>query len=605
MLNRFTLLLVFAFSLSLNAQKTDHGSSPSDRFLYVENGRLYHPDGNEVAMWGVNIQPMLSWEYEGAIKARGIPKNIDSWKDIVDDALDELEILNCKVWRAHLTPADFTDANGNLVHTIYLDILDYTVAEAAKRGIYSYIAFLNHMGKSEVDASFMQSVYEQARQISKDDAKLYQRNLLMFDSGFKSKSLNFIQKLLERTNPYLEVQYKSDTSIAVWEIMNEPTYMNADQIKKFTGEYASYKLWLSENGLSENAASSYYSYRKMRVKNYINEVIDSIKSTGAKQAIAWNCNWHRMINGREDVFEAIAESKAEVVSFCNYPGQGVASQNGSYWNNPIDLTRYNFSSWYRDCYVNRDWYGWALEPRFAEKAKIVYEFETFFNQSAYLYPVMADFLRSVGTQMACMWRYSLPVYAQYNNGSHFLNLKCTPAKAASFVVASKIFENTPILQDYHSNSTTEWQDEHYMYSYKKNLSIYSSEDDYITSGSLTQEESLKPSADVRHILGYGSSPLVKYGGTGIYDIHISENQISIHIEPNSGWLRLPWGGDNIGGPVTTLDYEKSYAMEIRLDGWKGTDCNLIHLVDGVRVSEIFIGKGLRFAAQPGNYLIER
>ncbi len=592
MLSRFSILLFLsAFTTGVIAQQKLSPSRTNEGFIFVENGRLYHPDGKEVALWGVNLQPMISWEYKSLMSRVGIGKDAATWKRMVDDALDELSIMNSRVLRVHLTPADFTDGNGELVQTIYLDLLDYTLAEAGKRGIYYYICFLNHMNNYEVYSSFMN--------FSSDD-----RERWIFDDNIVTKSQNYITKLLNRVNPYNNVAYKNDTSIVVWEIINEPSYYSYDQIKS-TVYYAKYQTWLAENALVDNNGVNYPLYRSEVVQQYINRMYDTIRAAGAKQPIAWNCNWHRMINGREDVFQAIADSKVDVISFCNYPGQDEASKLGPYWQNPIDLSDFDFSGWYTNAYNNRDWYGWALEPRFAEKAKVVYEFETFFNQSAYLYPVMADFMRAMGVQVATMWHYSFSGYAPYRNGSHFLNLNCTPGKAASFVVASKIFENTPILLPYHINSTTEWTTDDFMYSYKKNLSIFSNEDEYISSGSLYSPETQMPHQAVKHILGYGSSPVVKYCGSGIYDIHISENEIEVHLNPNSGWLRPPWENDGMKILVTKLGYDRNYLLEIRLEGWNSKGSVLYRVEEGARLPQEFIGSGLKFIAKPGNYLVQK
>ena len=605
---RYLYLVVFQFTIiGISAgQNNPVTRSDEGRFVYVENGRLYHPDGSEVALYGVNLQPMISWEYEALIKKAGIAKNPEIWKKMVDDALDELEYMNCRVFRVHLTPADFTHSDGHLVQTIYLDLLDYTLAEAAGRGIYTLLTLLNHMGKYEVQQSFMQASYLQANSISSSDWQTMQKALLMFDPGYLASSKNYINQLLNRTNPYNGITYNADTSIVVWEIMNEPTYLDYSQMKLYADEYDRYKAWLADSGRTEQGGLYYTEYRKMRVLGYINGMYDAVRDGGAQQPVCWNCNWHRMIRGHEDVFEAIAESKMEVVSFCNYPGQSEASQNGPYWDNPIDLTRHDFSRWYRDCYVNRDWYGWALEPRFAGKAKVVYEFETFFNQGAYLYPVMADFFRSMGVQVAAMWHYSLPGYAHKRSGSHFLNLKCTPRKAASFVVASKLFENQPLLEPYPPSSTTERVTGYYMYSYRKNLSIFSSEDEYIYSGTHSPSELPAPHQGITHVLGYGSSPVVKYCGSGVYDVTVSGDRIEIHIEPNSGWLKPPWGKNTMQSNVTELDYERLYLMELRLEGWEGSSgCTLFRVEDGNKLPQSFIGRNMRFAAKPGDYLIER
>jgi hypothetical protein len=459
-----------------------------DSHIYAKKGRLYHPNGREVALWGVNLQPCLSWEYNNLLGPVGIRKDTASLHRVTNESLDELELLGNRLVRCHLTPADFTDEEGNLVETVFLDALDYLMAEAAQRDMYLYITFLNHMGSGEVPGSFMHG-----------DKKARAR--WIFNEEFVVKSKNYIRQLLNRENPYTGKTYKADTAVAVWEIINEPGYLKYEEVVGSSYE-KTYRKWLKRRRLVD-AQSSFSKYRQALVLDYINDIYRTIRKTGAKQPVSWCCNWHRMIIGHEDVFGAIAESKVEVVSFCNYPGQSVLKR--PYQEHPEDLSRHDFTEWYADCYSKHEYYGWALTPAFQDKAKIVYEFETFYNQSAYLYPVMADFFRSMGVQMATMWHYSMPAYATYRRGSHVLNLKCTPRKAAAFMVAGKIFENIPLLQPYHTESTTEWIAATHGYSYRNDWSIFSDSSTYYFSGDISDTLSVKPLATVQHIVGCGSS----------------------------------------------------------------------------------------------------
>ncbi len=564
--------------------------SQDNNLIYAENGRLYHPGGKEVAMWGVNLQPCLSWEYNALMKGIGIKEDAGVFKKMTDESLDELELLGCKVIRCHLTPGDFTDDKGNLVETIYLDALDYMIAETAKHNMYCYIAFINHMGQNNVvPGSFMNT----------ELGKFDYRARWILDQQKVEYSKNFITQLLNRKNPYNHTVYKNDSSMAVWEIMNEPRYYSYEAVKE-TPYYANFTDWATTNKL-ENNESNYLKYRKQLVLGYINDMYQTIRATGDRHPIAWNCNWNRMIMGHEDVFEAIAESDVEVTAFCNYPGQNVVKH--PYQSNPEDLTRYDFTEWYQNFYDNKNYYGWVLSEPFKNKAKIVYEFETFYNQSAYLYPLMADFLRAMGVQMTAMWQYSMPGYATYRSGSHVLNLKCTPAKAASFAVAGKIFENTPIMQPYHTESINEWETETYTYSYKNDMSLYCDDDVYYYSNNVKDSESIKPGALVRNILGYGSSPIVKYDGTGLYKIMISDNQMDIIIQPDAIHLKKLWQRySQSEGPVTRLDDKVKHIIQIDLDGWEKGKYTLFEFKDGKR-TKVGSMENLKLEITPGSYQI--
>ncbi len=511
-------------------------------FVYVENGRLYFPDGKELSLWGVNLQPCLSWEYNFSMKPAGIAWNKKVAKDATNRSLDELQLMNCQLIRCHLTPADFTDDKGNLINTLYLEMLDYMIAQAKKRGMYLSFSFLNHMGHATVPNSFMNQYTEW-----KD------RPNWIFDKTMVAKSKNYIKQLLNRVNPYTKKAYKSDPSIVTWEIINEPTYFKYSEIKKSVASQE-YENWLKISGKTDSI-TNFKHFREALVLQYINRIYDEIRATGCKHPVIWNCNWHRMIIDHEDVFSAVEKSKAEVVSFCNYPGQDLVPSD--YWEFRKDLSHTDFSNWLWDAYNNRDWYGWTRDAGFKSKAKVVYEFETFFNQSAYLYAAQAKLFRSLGVQMATMWRYTMPINALHNNlGSHFLNLKCTPRKAASFMVAKEIFNATPLYDTYVAANTTELVTQNYMFSYKKDVCIFSSPEKFIYSNSFVDENYPKISAGVKQIIGYGTSPYVTYNGTGVYFINYSNGKTKLNIMPNCAWLKEPWlnnDGKNLVVALTNPD----------------------------------------------------
>ena len=577
------LFILVIFSLSCNEQ---------NRFVYVEDGRLYDPEGKELSAYGVNLQPNLSWEYNGLLKRAGVPKTAEALKKATDESLDELEILNCKTIRCHLTPGDFTDNMGNLVETIYLDMLDYLVAESWKRGMYVNIAFINHMGQNdEVENSFMNS----------SEDRFDYRAAWILDEEMVEKSKHYIQNLLNRVNPYTDISYKEEPGIAVLEVMNEPRYYDYETFVT-TPFKEKYKNWLEKNDL-EDIETNYYKYRKEVVRSYINEMYDNIRETGDKHPVVWNCNWNRMIMGHEDVFEAIAQTKVEVVSFCNYPGQNVVK--APYQKNPEDLSRYDFTEWYQNFYSNPDYYGWVRSEEFSDKAKIVYEFETFYNQSAYLYPAQADFLRAMGVQMAGMWNYSMPAYAQNRSGSHVLNLKVTPRKAAAFAVAGKIFEHLPLYHEYHVESPITWKTDTYMYSYENDMSLYSDDKYYYYSNAVPDSISIKPKPTVEEIFGYGNSPLVKYNGTGNYKILISENHMDVIIQPDVKYNMELWQRGRIpDGGVTEFIFDNLNKMTLEIEGW-GKGNYVLHKQENGEKTKVQELELLEFEITPGTYRIEK
>ena len=113
----------------------------------------------------------------------------------------------------------------------------------------------------------------------------------------------------------------------------------------------------------------------------------------------WNLFWSQglMHQGWES-FNAAAESTVPMVSFSTYPGQ-----NDSQKGKSRDLSEQNYLPYLKRSYQDPEYQGWLQEDRFkGEKAVVVYEYETWHNQSTYMYPAMAKYFRAQGAQVATM-----------------------------------------------------------------------------------------------------------------------------------------------------------------------------------------------------------
>ena len=581
---RFYNLFLLWFLLGLT-QALQAGTTPNAGYVYASNGRLYFPSGKELCLWGVNFQPSLSWEYNSRLKPAGISLDLDEMKRITDNSFDEIQRMGANMIRCHITPADFTDDNGNLVETIYLELLDYVVSEAAKRNIYVYLTFINHMGSGYTNNSMMYNLKYQDWIYNKDVVR---------------KTSNYIRQLLDRENIYSGTKYSLTKTIALWEIINEPRYYSYDKLIK-TDYYADFKKYCQKNNCEDNE-KNYLGFRKELVLSYINGMYDVIRKTGAKQPIVWNCNWHKMRVGLEDVFDAISDSKVEVVSFCNYPGQDVCKN--PYYDNPQDLTNYDFSQYFSNCYNNFDWYGWTKSLAFKEKAKVVYEYEAFYSQSQYVYPAQAHLFRSLGVQAAAMWTYSLSGSSQYINGSHNLSITCTPAKAAAFLVAKEIFSSLPLYANYDLKKPSEERTDNYIIPYNRNLGVYSSMEKLCYTHSIDTLDILQ-SREVKEIHGIGSSKVAQYDGLGLYNVFIFSDKIYFTIEPDAFWVKQPWMQDKCKSIVTLLDYQSTHHLSLDLSDFSSNKFIIYKLINKKKKKIAILNSLKNITVNAGYYTIEK
>jgi hypothetical protein len=578
--------------LDLSAVQTRPAGSPAPlRPITCRNGVLLYPDGSEVALWGVNLQTALSWEYNGRLKKCGIPLEAGALKQIADRNLDELVRMRATVIRMHLLPSDFTDAAGNITDSVFLDVLDYTIMGCRARGIYVYLTLMNEMGTAYLKDSFM---------AGRD------RREWITDQALADKSARYIRALLERENRYTQVPYKTEPAIAVFEIANEPGYVDYVALgseARFAPLRRTFEAWCGAKGYTGNSDLHYRVFRYETVRAYIDRMCQVIRTTGSTKPVVWNLNWPNMLNEHEDVFQAAAESQADAVSFCLYAGQHDVQQ--PYWQHPEDLSGRNYLPFLDKNVSEYERLRWALGRRFKGKAKLVYEYETFFNQSSYLYPAYARLFRSLGVQMACMWTYSLTPAAEYMAGSHHLNFYCTPQKALSFMIAGEVISQTPRYSPFDSPVPDNRVYGPCAVSFANTVSLLQTSDTYMQSRA-TAWKPFKPDSRIRHIAACGSSPFVIYEGTGIYTVEIGRDAVEIEINPDSEFLLSPWNTKHKGYPekVCKLDSSTPHRFMLNHPDW----------LSGVRIWRVEKNQSMPvqivngapvFAACPGHYRIER
>lgn len=568
------------------------GVPPQMMPIVCRDGVLLYTNGTEVALWGVNLQTALSWEYNARLKNVGVPLEIDALKEIADRNLDELVRMRATVIRMHLLPSDFTDAEGNVVDSVFLDALDYTVAGCKARGLYVYLTLINEMGNT---------IYMKESFLAGRDRREW-----LTDPALVDKSARYIRELLTRENRYTKTAYKEEPALAVFEISNEPGYVDyvelgADPL--FARHRQAFEAWCSAKGYAGHFNLHYSVFRYETVRATIDRLCQVIRDTGSAKPVVWNLNWPHMIQGHEDVFQAVADSTVDGVSFCLYPGQHDVQH--PYWSNPADLSGKNYLPFLKTSHDEYERLGWALGRRFAKKAKLVYEYETFFNQSSYLYPAMARVFRALGVQIANMWTYSLTPAAERMAGSHHLNLLCTPQKAASFAIAGEVMAETPRYVP------LGWaRDDNLIFgscavSFTNNLSVWRSADTYMQSRASALEPGA-PRATVRHVLACGRSPYADYDGTGLYTIEIGSDAVELEINPDAEFVWPPWKGNRKGpwGRVTKLDSATQHRFVLRHPAWSGA-VRVWRVEGGRRTAVVCESNAPAFVSQPGHYRIER
>ena len=324
---------------------------------------------------------------------------------------------------------------------------------------------------------------------------------------------NYLTQLLRHVNPYTHTALKDEPSILFIELINEP--------------------WHHSNDL----------YGSVR---YINTLVDAIRSTGCSKILFHN------VSQDFGIAQAIRQSKVQGVTFGWYP------------------TGLNSGHELQGNYLRTvDGYDRMLAPSLAGLPRIVYEFDSADLLTGYMYPAMARAFRSVGTQFAAMFAYDMMATASRNLGwqTHYLNLAYTPRKAMSAIIAGEAMHRLPRMQSYGAYpGNSRFGD--FRVSAEENLSELVTAELFLHAGT-TRTAPPQPERLTR-IAGYGSSPVVRYEGEGVYFLDKVRTGVwRLEVYPDAVPVRDPFEPPS-ADKIVTRAISRSWPMRIALPDLGGS-----------------------------------
>ncbi len=393
-----------------------------------------------------------------------------------------------------------SDRQGNLVVNEHVDLLDYLVAAARNRGVYILLTPIH-----TYDPRF-------ADQLGKPSTEVgFSRYYDRAEMGLQPESIraqaNYIGQLLRHVNPYTGVALKDEPAILFVEVINEPVHHPED----LKGSVA-----------------------------YVNTLVKAVRDSGSRQLTFFN------VSQDFNISEALRRSQVDGASFGWYPSSLVAGHT----------LQGNFLQ-------SVDAYPDMLRPELAQRPRIVYEFDQADLLTGYMYPAMARTFRAVGAQCATMFAYDSLQTAPYNLGwqTHYLNLVHTPRKAVSAIIAAEAMRRLPLRQDYgRYPASRNFGD--FRVSYEEDLSELNAADAYMNAGPTHTEP--RAADQLKRIVGFGSSPLVAYEGTGAYFLDkVREGVWRLEIYPDELLVRDPFEQPQPGKVVSRL-LDRSWPMTVHL-----------------------------------------
>ena len=324
------------------------------------------------------------------------------------------------------------------------------------------------------------------------------------DTAIKAQE-NYLRQFFNHRNPYTGYTYLTDPSIIATEINNEPSH-------------------------GGNPAS---------VTAYINRLVAAIRSTGWQKPIFYNISQNPAYAG------AVAASEANGFSFQWYPTGLVGGRS-------LPGNMLPHVSQYRIPFADN-------LPAFKGKPLMVYEFDAADVMQPYMYPAMARSFKAAGFQWATQFAYDAMGIAHANTEyqTHYLNLAYTPAKAISMLIAAQVFklpatmlQNTDTVFGPCTLHTS------------RQLSIWNTDTAFYYTGS-NDISAANPNM-LKHFAGTGSSPMVRYTGTGAYFLDkLADGLWRLEVMPDAIAVNEPFAKASAQKAVSVIRWQE-HAMQINL-----------------------------------------
>jgi hypothetical protein len=327
------------------------------------------------------------------------------------------------------------------------------------------------------------------------------------DAAALAAQVNYLGQILKHVNRYTGRALKDEPAILFIELVNEPWHHPKDV---------------------EGSV------------RYIDALTAAVRRTGCRKLVFYNVSQDFRIAA------AVRRSRAQGVTFGWYPtGLNSGHELDGNYLRAVDA------------------YPEMLRPELARLPRIVYEFDTPDLRTGTMYPAMARTFRAVGAQFAAMFAYDMLRTASRNLGwqTHYLSLVYTPRKAASAVIAAEAMRRLPRLRDWGPYPrNTSFGD--FRVADDENLSELVASDAFLYAGST---RSMPPDAPaLRRIAGYGSSPVVAYGGEGMYFLdRVRPGVWRLEVYPDAVPVRDPFEPPNADKIVTRV-IARAWPMTVRL-----------------------------------------
>jgi len=466
---------------------------------------------------------------------RAIARRGIDHKAAIDMDVDHIARLKLDAYRIHVWDKVISDKEGNLLDNQYLDLFDYLMMRLQERGIRAIITPIAWWG----------SGYPEPDPSEPGFAVGYSKNDMNENPTLIAAQQRYLSQFLAHKNRYTGKVIGQDPDIIAFELFNEPKHRQAPE---------------------KSAA-------------YVETLITTIRDAGVSKPLFYNISEQ---GNQPEFAEAICQSSIDGIAYQWYP-------TGLLKYSTLNTNVLPAVSTYTDPF--------NTISACNDKAKMVYEFDAADITNSVTYPAMARSFRDAGFQWATQFAYDPAVIADTNSdyNTHYLNLLYTPSKALSLMIAGEEFRSLPAgykAPPYPDSNRFH----HSTLDYLHNTALFDDGSQYYYTN--TTEVSPKQLSTLEHIAGVGSSPIVKYTGSGAYFLDkVGSEGWRLEVFPDVIQLQDPHQNSSLSREVARLSRQQN-TMTVSLPDLG--DSFWVRSVDNANdlVSEAASGN---FTVRPGVY----
>lgn len=368
-MKKISVLVLFAWSLLIVLQAQELVFQDKDGIV------RWKKNNQEVALFGANYCLPSSCDYRAAGYV-----NADR-KAMVREDMDHFKRMGWDALRICFW-GDFqnSDPDGHLIDNDHLNMMDYLIAEASRRGIYMLFSPI-----VTYDSQFP----EMNDNSNTGYAKLFAKNTLIHDEKAIKCQINYMTDILNHVNRYTGRCIKDEPNIIYVEIINEPTQFPND----IPG-----------------------------MVKYINCMCKAIKSTGCKKLIYYN------LSQNFDVAPAIQKSMVDGATYAWYPQ---ALNNGHrFIDNGLHFVD-RYEPLVKDGLKGKSRLVYEFDATDTENGYLLPAMTREYRRGGIQFATMFSYDEHQTASRNLSWQ------------THFLNMVYTPSKAIGGMISAQVMKRIP------------------------------------------------------------------------------------------------------------------------------------------------------------------